>query len=170
MDIDADEFEGIYEEFARKIYTYCLFRVSSKEEAEDIAASVFIRAWDHVSSGKPVDNVQAFLYRIAGNLVVDHYRKGRGRQETTLDDPRHPIDIEDITPDMATRMDHDLLVRTVQERIAALPDTYREVIVMRYLSDLSVGEIAKILETSENNISVRIYRGVEKLKKLLNHE
>ena len=167
MIIDAKEFERIYDEFARKIYKYCFFRVSSKEEAEDISALVFIRAWDHASAGKRVDSVQAFLYRIASNLIIDHYRKGRERMETTLDDPSHQIDIEDRSPDLAVISDRELLLKTVRKNIALLPGGYGEVIVLRYFNDLSVKEIAEILKTKENNISVRLHRGIEKLKKMI---
>lgn len=166
MDIDAKTFENLYEEFAQKIYTYCYFRVSSKEEAEDIAAAVFFRAWDHVVAGKSIENVQAFLYRIASNLVIDHYRKNKDRREITLDDPQRPIEIPDST-DIAQLVDQGILADDMKRYLALLPDAYREVIVLKYINDLSVKEIAEVLHTSENNISVRLHRAIDKLKIIL---
>src|SRR3989338_2370672 len=111
MSIDTVAFEKIYDDFAPKIFKFCYFRVSSKEEAEDIASHVFIRAWDHVAAGKEVTNVQGFLYRIATNLVIDFYRKHKEKVEISIDDPNNSIDIPEPA-DFVERIDHR---RTVQE-------------------------------------------------------
>jgi len=166
MNIDAKEFERIYDEFARKIYIYCYFRVNSQEAAEDLAASVFMRAWDHIVGGKNVDKVQAFLYRIASNLIIDYYRKGTARREVTIDDPLHPIDIHDET-DLSGSMDKKFQLQDVRRALADMPDQYREVMILKYFNELSIKEIAEILETQENTISVRLHRALDKIKKIL---
>ena len=165
MNIKERKFASIYSEFAQKIYKFCYFRVSSREEAEDIAAQVFIRAWDRIAAGKKVTNVQGFLYRIAGNIVIDFYRKRAGKHEISLDDPRNPIDVPDKS-DVVERLDERLMISEVRKRLEQLPDQYREVIILRYINDIPINEIAKIMDTSENNISVRLHRAIEKLKAL----
>ncbi|MEK7615651.1 MAG: RNA polymerase sigma factor [Patescibacteria group bacterium] len=165
MVIDTATFEKIYDDFAPKIFKFCYFRVSSKEEAEDIASLVFIRAWDHIAVGKEVTNVQGFLYRIANNLVIDFYRKNKDKRELSIDDPVNPIDVPDKA-DFVEQLDQRMLVQEIQGKLERLQDNYRDVIVMKYINDLSIKEIAEVLETSENNISVRLHRAIEKLKTL----
>src|SRR3989344_9034205 len=123
MDIDTAAFEKIYDDFAPKIFKFCYFRVSSKEEAEDIASQVFIRAWDHISAGKEVTNVQGFLYRIASNLVIDFYRKNKDKRELSLDDPENPIDIPDKAA-FVEQLDLRIQVQEIQKTLHELPDNY----------------------------------------------
>ncbi len=166
MVIKEGEFEKIYDDFAPKIFKFCYFRVSSREEAEDIASMVFMRAWDHINTGKDVSNLQGFLFRIATNLVIDYYRNHKERKDISIDDPRTNRDIPD-KHDMTEHIDRDLLVEDIRRKIDVLPESYREIIILRYINDLTIGEIAKILETSENNISVRLYRAIDKLKAMV---
>ena len=166
MRIDESQFADIYDHFAPKIFKYCYFRVSSREEAEDIASQVFIRAWDHIIAGGRVTNIQGFLYRIASNLVIDFYRKRRDRRETSLDDPQNPIDIPD-TSDPSEKLDRKVKIKALSEKLRLLPDHYQEIIVLKYVNDLSIQEIAMMMQTSENNISVRMHRAIEKLKSLI---
>ena len=166
MVINEQAFADIYDQFAPKIFKFCYFRVSSREEAEDIASQVFIKAWDHIASGNPVTNVQGFLYRIASNLVIDFYRKNKDKREVSLDNPLHPLDVPDKS-DFVERIDRDILVQEIQAKLGELPENYREVVILKYVQDISIKEIAEILKTSENNISVRLHRAIEKLKKLV---
>lgn len=165
MRIDEAQFASIYDQFAPKIFKYCYFRVSSREEAEDLSSQVFIRAWDHIAEGNEVTNVQGFLYRIASNLVIDFYRKRKDWREISLDDPANPIDIPDAS-DPSEKLDREGAIRELQKKLQQLPDHYREVIILKYVNDLSIQEIAEIIQTSENNVSVRIHRAIEKLKSL----
>jgi RNA polymerase sigma-70 factor (ECF subfamily) len=163
MVINELEFAGIYDQFAPKIFKFCFFRVNSREEAEDIAAQTFMRAWDHIADGKDVSNIQGFLYRIAGNLIIDHYRKNKDKREVSIDDPKFTIDIPDRS-DMTEHIDTGIMLQEIREKVNELPENYREVVTLKYLDDLSIKEIAEIMDTSENNISVRLHRGIEKLK------
>lgn len=169
MRIDEVQFAAIYDQFAPKIFAYCYFRVSSREEAEDLASQVFLRAWDHLASGRRVTNVPGFLYRIASNLVVDFYRRRGNKREVSLDDPRTASDIPDAI-DVPGEFDRDLTIKSVREKIHQLPDPYREVVVMKYINDLTVHEIAEVLGISENNVSVRLHRAIEKLRRLAGSE
>jgi|SRR3989344_1448067 len=166
MVIDQATFERIYDDLAPKIFKFCYFRVSSKEEAEDIASHVFLRAWDHVAGGKEVANIQGFLYRIANNLVIDYYRKNKDKRELSLNDPKNPIDVPDKA-EFVERIDQQMLVNQVQDVLRDLQDNYKEIVVMRFVNDLSIKEISYILGTSENNISVRLHRALDKLKSLI---
>ena len=165
MRIDEAQFASIYDQFAPKIFKFCYFRVSSREEAEDIVSQVFFRAWDYVVAGKEVKNVQGFLYRIASNLIIDYYRKHKDKREVSLDDPANPIDIPDAS-NMVDRIDQNMMISDVRYRLEQLPENYREVIVLKFINELSIKEIAEVMQTTENNISVRLHRAIEKIKSI----
>lgn len=166
--IREHEFARIFDEFAPKIFTYCYFRVRSREEAEDLASQTFLRAWDHVSAGKEVENITGFLYRIARNLIIDHYRKAREQREVSLDDAKHPIDIAEH-PTIAYDLDQKFLGQEVLRKIDLLTEEYREALLLRYAQGLSVKEIAAVVGDAENTVSVRIHRALEKLRALFKY-
>lgn len=164
MKINAVEQEFIktYDQFADAIFRHCFFRISDREKAKDIAQVSFVRLWDYMSQGKEIDNMRAFLYRIANNLIIDEYRKkkdeslDRMRDEEGFDvgfEPRHDIETKDEYARAQVLLDH-------------LPDKYREALVMRHIDGLSVKDIARLTHETENVISVRIHRAIEKLKAL----
>lgn len=166
MSIDSALFAKIYDELAPKIYKFCYFRVSSKEEAEDLASRAFLRAWDHLASGKRILNMPAFLYRVANNLIIDYYRKNKNKKELSIEAAGPTFDIPD-EPGFIDQFDVDLTIKRVKSALDSLPENHRSVIIMKYINDLSVREIAQALGTSENNISVRLHRAIEKIKTLL---
>jgi RNA polymerase sigma-70 factor, ECF subfamily len=163
--MDETLFIKIYDEFASKIYTYCYFKVSTKEEAEDIAAQVFMRAWDSLSHGTEIKNVRAFLYRIAHNLVVDHYR--RGHKTIPLNEEEHAPILVDTSVPLEESMDHKIILRRINEHLEHLPESYREAVVLRFINDLEIKEIADIMGITQNNVSVILNRAIKKLKTLI---
>lgn len=162
INVVEQEFTKTYDQFADAIFRHCIFRVSDREKAKDITQVAFVRLWDYMSQGKEIDNMRAFLYRITNNLIIDEYRK---KKEVSLDLMR---DEEGF--DIGFEPRHDIESRDEYERAQALleqlPDKYREAIVMRHIDGLSVKEIARITHETENVVSVRIHRAIEKLKSL----
>ena len=158
------EFIKTYDQFADAVFRHCVFRVSDREKAKDIAQGSFVRLWDYMSQGKEIDNMRALLYRIANNLIIDEYRK---KKVVSLDQMR-----DDEGFDIGFESMHDIESRDEYEHAQALlerlPDKYREALVMRHIDGLSVKEIAHLTHESENVISVRIHRAIEKLKALRN--
>lgn len=165
-----EAFISFYQEHAPKLFKYCYFRVHSKEDAEDLAGKVFMKTWDYLVAGNTIDSIRAFLYRSAHNLIVDFYKTSKHSREVPLHDTEgKPIDIPDdasFVKDLETRE----LVTEVQEKLKDLPDQYREIIVLRYINDLSIGEIAKVTDMSENNVSVKLHRAINQLRRLAGSE
>lgn len=154
------EFLGWHEQFSDAIFRHCFFRLSDRDKAKDITQETFMRLWNYVSLGKEVENVRAFLYKIANNLIIDDYR----RKETLSLDQMH----EEQGFDPGYEVRGDIEVRDEYQRalkiIEDLPVLYREALVMRHIDGLSVKEIARITGETENVISVRIHRAIQKLK------
>lgn len=160
-------FRESYEEFSDAIFRYCYFQTGKREKALDLTQDTFINTWEYLVSGKEVENLKAFLYRVARNLIIDYRRKKKSESLDLLQEKG--FDIAEQENELKIReevFDIEVAIETINE----LSDKYREVILLRYVEDISVKEIANILKENENNISVRIHRGIEKLKKILDEK
>ncbi len=156
------EFQQIYTEYSDAIFRYCFFRVSNREVAKDLTQEVFIRTWQSLEKGKQIENIKAFLYKVAGNIVIDYYRK---HKEVSLDDLKEK-GVDFVKEDRAAIDFMD--TQRVLKELHRLPEKYRQPVELRYIEDMSPGQIAEVLGGSENSISVKIHRGVEMLKKHFN--
>ena len=156
------EFLAAYETHADALFRHCLPRVRDRDVARDIVQEAFTKTWVYISEGKHVEHMRAFLYRVTNNLIVDGARRKRSVSlETMMEDGFEPEDdtVKDPTDIPASRE----AVAMLRE----LDEIYRTAITMRYFDELSPREIAMALGVSENVVSVRIHRGIEKLTKMM---
>lgn len=143
---DQEAFAQLYEVFVDPIYRYVVFRVKN-EDAEDIVENIFLRVWEKMGKYEKRKNVafSAWIFRIAHNMVVDYYRSGdRSTEELpveVVDDNRehNPLFVAQNS------FDRELL----KKALAKLKEPYREVIVHKFINDLSNTEVAAILGKSE---------------------
>lgn len=150
-----------YDAFADAIFRHCCFRVYDRERARDLTQECFLRAWEYVASGKRVDNLRAFLYRIATNLIIDESRRKRpGSLDDLLGQGIEPAP-QAATAPMAADARRAVLA------LDGLKSKFREILKLRYLDGLGPKEIAAALGTSENVVSVRLHRGLAQLRKLM---
>lgn len=159
-----------YETLSDALFRHAMYRVSNRERALDLTQDAFLKTWDYLQGGGEVREFKSFLYRILNNLIIDEYRK---KKSSSLDEI-----LENDTGAMEARLSHGSVRETEEEfdeqamllqiraHIPELPDTYREVITMRYIDDFSPKEIASMIGISENVVSVRIHRGTHKLRLL----
>lgn len=153
-----------YDEHSDAIFRYCLFKVSDREKAIDLTQDVYIKVWQYLLAGNEVENMKALLYKVARNLIIDEYRKKKFDSLDVMSEAGfEPVDHAQL--DTISIVEAGLLV----DRIKELPESYSEVVFMRYVDDLSVKEIAEALGEHENNVSVRIHRGLHKLKASINN-
>lgn len=161
-----ESFSKAYDDFSDAIFRYCHYQTSNRELALDLTSDTFTKTWEYLSKGKEVDNLRAFLYRVANNLIIDYRRK---KKESSLDFlTEQGFDIE--TENENELHENAFEGKLAMEAVHKLDESYRDVLLMRYVDDFSIKEIAKILNEKENNISVRIHRAMEKLKSILNPE
>jgi len=158
------EFSKIYDQYIDKIYRFIFIKVSSQEVAEDLTSEAFLRAYNSLKkNGDNVENHQAFLYRIARNLVTDYYReKGKfqvvSAENSPIADPRTNLEEKAI-------LNSDL--ENVRQALSGLKDDYQNVIIWHYLDDLSIPEVAKLLDRSEEATRVLLSRALSSLRKEL---
>jgi len=157
------QFLEAYEHYADAIFRHCYFRLyGNHKRALDLMQETFTKTWEYRARGNEIENIRAFLYRTATNLIIDESRKKKSLSLDALSeegfDPPHPDTRQ------ATREAEASELRTVLSR---LDEDCSAVLIMGYVDDLSVKEIARTLGTSENATSVRIHRGIKKIRELL---
>ena len=155
-------FVETYELFGPKIYRHALFRTSSPETAGDIMNETFMRAWETVRiKAASIRHLRAFLYRIADNLIIDHYRRNARAAvaisdeiEQTLRAPGDP------------HAELDLLLKSERLAVALkrLRPESRDLLVMRYIDDLPIPQIAELTGKNKNAVYVALHRAVKELK------
>ncbi|NCT00118.1 RNA polymerase sigma factor [Candidatus Parcubacteria bacterium] len=161
------EFMAAYESYSDDIFRYCSYQTSNREVALDISQDTFTKTWKYIADGKEVENIRAFLYRVAKNLIIDWRRKKKSSSLDALLDEGFDYD-DDM--DAMERHETGYEANLAKEALDTLKDSYKEVMTMRYIEGLSVKEIAEKLKTTENNISVRIHRGLQKLNEELKEQ
>ena len=159
-DIEAKYLEA-YDQWATAIYRHCYFRVFSKERAEELVQDTFMKTWVYLKDGNEVENLKAFLYKVANNLIIDNSRK---KKEESLDSLMEQSRTNEPSFEGHKSMEQKVLVQQILEVMDELPENYKHLLIMRYVDDLQPREIAEILDIKVNNVSVTLNRAVTALK------
>lgn len=166
------EFLAAFKEYSDSLFRHALFRLSDRERAYDVTQDAFMKTWDFVRKGGVVKHYKSFLYRTVNNLIIDEYRKKRPESLDMLLDEAPGIIEKEVKAgsvlEVELALDGAMLMDRVRDALHTLPDHYRAVVVMRFIEELQPKEIAEALGITENVASVRIHRGIAKLKKILN--
>ncbi len=162
---DPQAFGELYDLYIDKIYRFIFFKVSSKEIAEDITSDVFLKTWNYLTDGKKreIKSFSGLLYRVARTSLVDFYRK-QGREISRSEDLLQNIIIDD---DQYKLIHNRYEVEQVLKVVSTMKRDYQEILTLRYIDELSVSEIADILEKKSTNVRVTIHRALKVLKKLI---
>lgn len=161
------EFGRLYDQYIDKIYRFIYFKVNSEEISQDLCSETFLRGWLAFRDQDPEDKIEnppAFLYQIARNLVIDFYRK---KGQADIISTEYTPWIVDPRVDLEKRASQSSEFEQVKKALVNLKDDYQEVIVLRYLDDFPVSEIAKIMKKTEGTVRVTIHRALKALKKEL---
>jgi RNA polymerase sigma-70 factor (ECF subfamily) len=162
---DEIAFGEIYDRYFEKIYRFVYFRVSHEQTAEDLAAEVFIKAWKNISSIQSDEAFNGWIYQIARNQVVDHYRT----RKITVD-----IELLANVLEFEDRMIHRANLSFDQKRfLSALPKLSEDqqlIIRLKFIEDLPNEEIAEIMEKPEGTIRVIQHRAIKQLKTLMQND
>jgi RNA polymerase sigma-70 factor (ECF subfamily) len=158
---DVKAFGELYEKYVVLIYRYVLARVNSESDAEDLTEIVFLRAFESLHRYKERGRrFSAFLYQVARNALVDHYRQQR-RTETIEAVERLPS--QDPPPD--ERMLADERSSVLRRAMAELPADYQEVIRLRIILSLPTAVVGEWLDRSEGAVRVLLHRALKALRR-----
>ena len=168
-----ERLSGAYRRERSRLLAFIRSRVTNGDDAEDILHEVFVRAVRSPNVLASVDNLVAWLFRIARNRVVDWYRRRGRRQETSLD-----ADAGDETPglleliaDTSIDLDRDLVrrmtVNALSNAVASLPDAQREAFVGNVIEGRTFREMAQQTGTPLGTLLARKRRAVARLRETL---
>ena len=164
---DPDAFGEMYDLYVTPIYRFIYLKVSSRPDAEDLTSDVFLRTWQYVTTtDKSIGNFRALVYRIARNAVIDFYRR-RAKQELASDDEMLSQVVDERQQSLLQEIDISIDVEKVHLVLQQMKDDYREVIILRYIEQLSVRDIAIILEKSSGAVRVLLSRSLKVARGLL---
>ena len=163
---DKEAFGKIYDLLLDRVYRFIYFRVGSKEDAEDLAELTFMKVWDNLKGyrdfGLPFE---AWVFRIARNQVIDFYRTNK--RNAAIEEG---FEVEDDTPGPEEIADINLTKERVSEAIKKLPDSYREIITLKFVEELQNDEISQILDKPVDQIRVLQSRALKVLRKVLDEK
>jgi RNA polymerase sigma-70 factor (ECF subfamily) len=164
---DPDAFAQVYDSYVTQIYRFIYFKVSSQHDAEDLTSEVFLKAWNYiVSKEESVENLKALLYRIARNLVIDFYRSKAKREYVREEEVLFNIE-DDRQQSFLDDIDNRAGVKDVELVLRKVKDEYREIIILRFIEELSISEIAKILNKSKGSVRVTLHRALKVIRELM---
>ncbi|HPT08574.1 MAG TPA: RNA polymerase sigma factor [bacterium] len=163
---DQVAFEELYDKNVDDIYRFIYFKIGKKDDANDLSSLVFLKTWEHIQKNKVSHNetLRALIYKIARNVVVDYYREHRP-DNISIDDENNRIDIasdDSLENDVSIKTDYDNLMISVM----GLKNEYREILIMRFVNELSLDEIADITGKKKINVRVILHRAITALQEM----
>ncbi|MBI2453329.1 sigma-70 family RNA polymerase sigma factor [Candidatus Peregrinibacteria bacterium] len=162
---DSEAFAQLYDLFVVPIYRYVYYRVNNGE-AEDLTEMVFMKAWEHLPKYRKLDcTFAAWLFKIARNLVIDYYR-----MKTSYEELDHTFADQTLYNDPLVQTENTLTQDVLKHALSKLKEIYRQVIVLKFINELSNAEIAQILGRKEGNIRVLQFRALQDLKHVIENE
>ena len=163
---ESSAFGLLYDHYQPKIYRFIVVKVARREEAEDLTHQVFLSAWQSIGSYKDVGYpFSSWLYRIARNQVIDHYRTRK-----------ISVGLDEVDPNLFATESYESLAheRFELDRVLAairrLKPEYQDVIMMRFIEDLPVRDVALAIDKSEGAVKLIQHRALKQLKDILASE
>ena len=164
----------LYDAYVAPLYRFCVARVGNEADAEDLTEEIFLKVmrsietfeWRALGSGEGEEErspFRAWLFRIARNHVISHYRRV-GTRGTAGEVPEW---LPDDTPGPAELAERAITIEEIFVAVEALPPAQREVIQLRFGAGLSIAETAEALDKHQTNVKVLQHKGVKRLKELL---
>ena len=161
---DTESYGQLYDLYIEKIYRFIYFKVQSKEDAEDITSEVFLKAWQYIIDKSPttIESISGLLFSIARNAIIDWYRQKA----------KKPVVSIEVITELAANTDHHEAfasaeeVKHMLEIMKKLKQDYQEVLLLKYIEGLKIGEIARVVGKSSINVRVLLHRATKKLKEL----
>lgn len=164
---DPAAFAQLYNAYVDKIYKYIYYKVGNAPDAEDLCEQVFLKAWEAIGRytwcGYPFSS---WLYKLAHNLVVDHYRTKR--EVLPLNDILSTSDEPIVDPEAALNLSLD--AAELADAIAQLTDEQRQVISLKFIEGYDNAEISQMLNKKEGAIRALQYRALRSLQVILEAE
>jgi RNA polymerase sigma-70 factor (ECF subfamily) len=164
------DFDGLVNEYRPRIFRFILASLRNRESAENLTQECFVKAYKAREQFRGTASVPTWLLQIAANLVRDHESSGRlkfGRRALKVD----LTDVMDVIPDRQLSPESMLSVKQEVESIwraaAKLPERQRTVLLLRFVEDLNLLEIAEVTGLKLGTVKTHLFRALESVRRAL---
>lgn len=155
---DREAYGKIYEIYLPRVFRFVYYLTGKKEQSEDICQEAFLKGWKALASfNQSKGTIQAFLFKIARNLVIDWHRK---KKESLLSPGFDVASGEEL--------DKEIEIKEREEKVKKLLETLekeeRQILILRFFEELTTAEVAKVMNMKEGALRVRVHRIMAKLR------
>lgn len=156
---------ALYARYHQAIYRYLFYRTGDAHTAEDLTSEVFLKMVQALPRYR-LQSVpfQAWLFQIARNQAIDHYRRNSAHSTTILEES-----MASQAPDIDSTIDFRLTSASLKHCLDRIEETQRDVLLLRFIDDLSIADTASILHKTEDSIKGLQRRALAALRNLLDH-
>jgi len=160
---DLKAFSKLYDLLVEKVYKYLYFRVD-QETAFDLTETTFLKVWENIKKyqKKTGASFSSWVFRIAHNLLVDHYRFNKETSELDLNLADHKTENNPVY-----RTEQSLSRQTLRVALSQLKDDYREVLTLAFINGMDNAEVANLMKKYEGGLRVLKFRALQELKRIL---
>jgi RNA polymerase sigma-70 factor (ECF subfamily) len=161
---EASTLADLYEDYYDRVVRYLAARIGNRDRAQDMASDVFLRAAETL--GEIQDRAvppQAWLFRVAHNLLVDYYRRESRRQSVPLED----ISSLAGASDLAYEVEHRMTMQSVQQAMQRLNPAQQEVITLRFMAELSSQEVGAVMGRTNGAVRELQRTALKALRRLM---
>jgi len=154
---DKTAFDTLFQHYNARICTYLAHMIGDEEEGRDLAQETFLKAWQCLASLHNEACFDAWLYRIATNIAIDHLRRQKFRRSRWITDENE---------DMSTAGPEERIAEAelIQQALAKVSLKYRTCLLLQLVANFSQREIATALKISEKSVSIYVSRGSEQFR------
>lgn len=159
-----DQFMEYYDKYSDDIFRFCVTKTSDRSLSLDLTQETFMKFWQYIIKGNSIKNERPLIYRIAQNLIIDHYRK---KKDVLVDSFASSDYDEQLRENPQQQMEDQIDGQKALTLLHKLPASTQEIINLRFIHGFSVKEIATTVGKDPKTVSVYLHRGLKKLKSIL---
>jgi RNA polymerase sigma-70 factor (ECF subfamily) len=161
---DEEAFNQLYQLYLTPIYRYLYLRLKHKQQAEDLTQAVFVKIYQSLDKITDFSKPLAYFFTIARNTLIDYYRTHKA---INLDDEKVLLNIPDSKVGPHARAEKQDDIKALTRLIGLLSPDQQEIIILKFINDLTNKEIAALINKSEEAIRQLQSRAIKSLKNML---
>ena len=164
--MDKNYYNEIYDKHIKEVYRFVYLRTSSTEISQDICSDVFFKFYNNTKNkpAKYLKNPRAFIYRIARNKIIDYYRTNK--KVLSVEELSEDVILNEALADNSAeeKIKKEDIQQIIQKGLQQIKPLYADIIIYKYIEELSNQDISNILNKTEGNVRVLIHRALIALK------
>ncbi|MGB9907513.1 MAG: RNA polymerase sigma factor [Candidatus Saccharicenans sp.] len=165
---ERSAFEMLVRKYQQPVFNYFGRLLQERELSLDLTQEVFLRAYAALHTYQEKYKFSTWLFRIASNLLIDHWRKKKlplvSIDLNPEEEEQRPLQLPDREPAVAESYERKELLEKLEQAIAQLPESLRELFVLRHMNDFSYEEIADIKHLPLGTVKNRVFQAREWLR------